>query len=415
MYKLLFILTITFLAGCSKVEENLFPKNKNSTEVVIPIIFTIDPATGMRNNEELVNSFNEEYKGKYHIEVEWMLDGYRSRIKMLNVTDELPAVITDVRFLPDFYDLMVKDNRLMDLAPYILNDKEWIDAIEPQVLSACLEDGNKIYLSTLGTVSFSATGIFWNKKLFNKAGIKEFPKTWDEFFSCCNKLKNHNITPLSLHTDGTGWATMLLATARLGATSEGADFMRTELPKSFNNSQGKLLTETIVKLFKYTTNDSLNQDFDIAYNHFFNEETAMLPNGFWMIGQIDRKFKDAICFSPFPENITITSPEMSGWAIVDSYPQEVKDGALEFLKYRTLLGEKQKQGLLEDKNILNNAQSDYINVIKNDPKIIPNYQIQWNTIIQYDVIPKRIPELIEGVITQDGFIQYMDESVMYEK
>ena len=62
--------------------------------------------------------------------------------------------------------------------------------------------------------------MFWNEQLFRKAGIEAFPQTWEEFWDCCDKLQNSGITPLALHTEGTAWAPMLLATAELADSEE---------------------------------------------------------------------------------------------------------------------------------------------------------------------------------------------------
>jgi multiple sugar transport system substrate-binding protein/raffinose/stachyose/melibiose transport system substrate-binding protein len=40
--------------------------------------------------------------------------------------------------------------------------------------------------------------MFYNKKVMEKAGITEMPKTWDEFTAMCAKLKEQGITPIAL-------------------------------------------------------------------------------------------------------------------------------------------------------------------------------------------------------------------------
>ncbi len=43
---------------------------------------------------------------------------------------------------------------------------------------------------------------FYNKDLFDQAGITSFPTTWDELFSACDKLKAAGITPFTYGTGG---------------------------------------------------------------------------------------------------------------------------------------------------------------------------------------------------------------------
>lgn len=141
--------------------------------MTIPIIFTIDPTTDNKSNEELVNDFNRAYQGIYHVEAQWVAGTtaeYRTMIKQLNVTGELPAILTDVCVLPSFYHLLVKDRRLTDLLPYMEEDEEWQSLLAPEILEACTDRDGGIYFSTLGTASFSGAGIFITKNCFGKRG-----------------------------------------------------------------------------------------------------------------------------------------------------------------------------------------------------------------------------------------------------
>ena len=118
---------------------------------------------------------------------------YRKNLKRFNVTDELPAVITDLRTLPSYYQMMIGEERIEDLSPYIYEDEEWMGMIEPDVLEACQEPGGHIYLAPLSSNVFSCSGVFWNEELFREAGVEKFPDTWGDFWMCCQRLKEHGI------------------------------------------------------------------------------------------------------------------------------------------------------------------------------------------------------------------------------
>lgn len=230
------VLLTAGLAGCAGGKRT--QKKETEKEVKIPMILTVDPSTGNKNEEEVVRRFNRAYKGKYYIDVDWVMETeeeYRKNLKRLNVTDDLPAVITDLRMLPSFYQMMVKEGRIEDLTSYINNDKEWKEMIEPTVLESVCEEDGKVYLGPISTAAFACSGVFWNQELFEKAGIAEFPKTWDEFWTCCDKLQAAGITPLALHTEGTAWAPMLLATAEVADSEEGAAFMKQLYPDTYQS------------------------------------------------------------------------------------------------------------------------------------------------------------------------------------
>lgn len=379
------------------------------------MILTVDSSTGNKNEQDIVEAFNHQYAEKYHIAVDWIMETeeeYRQNLKRLNATDRLPAIITDLRMLPSFYQMMVADKRLEDLSPYIKTDAEWSEMIEEVVLESCTEQDGKIYLAPVSTAAFSCSGIFWNEELFSQAGIKSFPKTWDEFWDVCDHLQSQNITPLALHTEGTAWAPMLLATAELADTEEGMDFMKQLYPESYSDKSGLRLAKTLKRLFSYTTKEAIHNDFDIAYNQFFSGEAAMLPNGYWMIDQIPENWRSYVRFSPFPGNKLISSPETFGWSIISSYQGKVKEGAIEFLKFRTKMNQQKKKALFAtEKNKLTKAERDYILAYQAGPQIVPNYQVKWNSILQEETLEDYLPGLIRGSITPEEFTRLEDESI----
>ncbi len=406
------------IAGCAGREKK--QAESPSEEIRIPMILTVDPTTGKKNEQEVVEAFNKAYQGRYQIDVEWIMETeeeYRKNLKRQNVTDELPAVITDLRLLPSFYQMMIEEERLVDLAPYIQEDSEWNRIVEPAVLEACTESDGSIYLGPLSTTAFSCSGVFWNQSLFEQAGIEEFPETWEEFWECCDRLKAQGITPLGLHTEGTGWAPMLLATAELADSEEGAQFMKQLYPDSYQNENGLHLADTLKKLFSYTTEDAMHTDFDVAYTNFVSGKVAMIPNGYWMIDKIPEEFVENVRFSAFPGNKLISSPETFGWAVVATYSDEIKEGAIAFLKFRTIFNMEEKSKLLKldgktDRQLL----QDYIDAFTEEPQIVPNYQVKWNSILQEETLGECLPDLAQGKMSPEEFVKKADESIrQYEE
>ena len=164
-------------AGCAGRQAE---EKAGGEEVSIPVILIVDSSTGNKNEEDVIQAFNELYDGKWQADVEWVMETeeeYRQNLKRQNVTDTLPAVITDLRMLPAFYYTMIQDGRIEELSGYIKEDEEWMEMIEPSVLESCSEQDGSIYLGPVSTAAFSCSGIFWNEELFAQAGIEEFPDT----------------------------------------------------------------------------------------------------------------------------------------------------------------------------------------------------------------------------------------------
>lgn len=402
---------VLMITGCQKSDRS---QDGQKGAVEIPVIFQVDPASSYKSNEELVEAFNREYEGRYRIKVQWMFDttsAYRSQIKLLNATDELPAVLTDVGFSPAFLQLLEETKRLDDLAPVLAEDETWRGWMDEDVLAPCYEEDGSLYMMPISSNCFSCSGIFYNKELFAQAGIRKFPESWEEFWKCCERLEQAGITPLALHTEGTGWAPMLLATAYIGASKEGEAFLNQRLPESYDGF-GVQMGSVLAKAFSYTAADVISHDFDAAYEHFIKEEAAMLPNGYWMMNQLDDSLAEKMGFAPFPGNVMVVSPQMSGWAVVAGYPQEVRQGVVELLRFRARSSRVQADEFLNDKKIpFDSLEADYLDAVKNSPRMISNYQIQWNPILQEEVLPNAIGRLAKGEIHEEEFERILNESV----
>ena len=383
-------------AGCAGADTETV---SGDGEVSIPITLIVDSSTGIRNEENVIRAFNQMYDGKWQADVDWIMETeeeYRQNLKRQNVTDTLPAVITDLRMLPSFYYMMIQDGRIEELSDYIYGDEEWMAMIEPAVLESCSEEDGSIYLSPISTAAFSCSGMYWNEELFAQAGIGRFPETWEEFWDCCERL---------------------IATAETASTEEGAAFMQEFYPETYQNESGIHLAQTLQRLFSYTTENALYSDFDVSYENFFSGEAAMIPNGYWMMDQIPEEWQDKVRFSAFPENKMISSPETFGWAIVSGYSEEVKEGAAALLKLRTQLNMEQREELFaKDPSGMIPAERDYIEAYRKDPQLVPNYQVKWNSILQEETLGEILPALAQGKMTPEEFAAREDESIrMFEE
>lgn len=251
--------------------------------VEIPVLFRMDPQTNEATNLGLVNAFNETYKGKYHVEVQWLVEteaGYRNKIKQLNATDKLPAVITDIGFDDKFLKLLIENGRLVNLEPYIEDAPEWKAAIRKDIFDEMREEDQAIYVSPLGNLMYSSAGIVYNRELLQQAGYDRIPDNWKDFFMCLQNLK-----------------------------------------------------------------------------------------------------------------------------------EEVRQGAVEFLKSRTLKDQEDIRKDMENSENSGDIMSVYKEQAWNVEELVPNYQINWEQGIINDFLTAYIPQLISGQITTNEFLHIMDETI----
>jgi len=372
--------------------------------------------------EGIVQRFNEKFKGKYEIVIEDVPGdhAYIEKLKMLNAADELP-VLFDLGYDPSLAQMIIENDKVVDLKPYIDADPQWRSVLLDESIEKCTVNG-KIVSAPLYLDTFS--GLFYNKELFTKAGINEFPKTWDGFLEACKKLKDNGITPISLHTTETGWCAMLVFTAKVASYSqEGLEF-----PTDFNKPYIIDAAKFVQELFSYSTSDAVGGNYAMAANNFVSGKTAMIPNGPWMINTFtDPKtapegFDKKVGVALYPGNLAHASLARYGIAVAKRFPKEVQEGAIEYLRFAATPEEIRIDCVMngrvapkvsltdEDKKKLNELQVESYNVMQQVKTIVPNYQYRWDTAVQNDAIPKELPLLATGKITPEEFAQRLTDT-----
>lgn len=397
------------LIGCGKTETK---DEGGKTEITIPAAFLVNPDTGENENEELVDAFNEEYKGRYYLDVEWMTDtaeGYRSRIKTLNGLDKLPAVITDVGFDADFYTLLAENDRLVNLEPYITADEEW-KAVYGEREMEVYGEGGKIYLSPSGNSSTSYAGFYYNKELFERAGIQDFPTDWDGFFSCLDRLKSNGITPLAIHGGSSYWTSLLISTGYIAGEPGGLGFLEKQYPKDYQNESMRDMFTVLKRLYDYADSDALHIERTESAKRFTQGEEAITANGYWMIQNFTEEEKNRIGFAPFPGSVLMVDMKMSTWAATTGYSEEVTVGAVEFLKFRALR-EKGEEEEYFSSQAGNQVEREYKQAVQKVKTIMPNYQLKWEAGIQEEFFVNSLPLYIEGELTEEEFLTQLNEAV----
>lgn len=410
MVGILLLLLFCF-AGCAGKAEEV---NEEEEAVVIPVMLRMDPQSDEASNLDLVEAFNETYEGKYHVEVEWLVEtenGYRTKLKQLNATDKLPAVITDVGFDAKFLQLLIDNDRLVNLEPYLEESEEWQAAMKNGIGEEIREEDGSVYVSPLGNLMYSSAGIVYNKELMRKAGYEEFPDSWDEFIKCLQKLKEAGITPLSLHGAGNYWVPMLFSTAYCSTQEDGREFLKEKFPDSYRNDPMRRMMEFMKLLYEYSYEDALEIEYTDAEQRFFNGEAAMIANGPWMFMSLSQEEQPKYGFIDFPGGIMVGSWEMTAWAVVNTYPEEVQQGAVEFLKFRTL---KDCKDVEEDISRIDGSEKDgimamYQNEAWNTHNLVPNYQINWEQNVINECMITYIPQYVKGQIDLEEFLERMDD------
>lgn len=296
----------------------------------------------------------DEFKAKYGSEVELVVEEipsdqtYVDKIKILSAAGDLPDVVEGKNGINE---LLIKGNLAVPFDQYLDADAQWKAEIGDYAIEANTIKGECWSISN-GAQLF---GYFYNKELFDKAGVK-VAETWEEFMFNCEKLKAVNITPLALMTGENSWTSNLILASIIGTSGEaGNAFMNTSYPKNYETPEIIAGLEKMKIMFKkYTTSDAVGAAYANAANHFFQGKVAMIANGPWMISDFSdstkaaKGFAEKVAVAAYPGSGMFSSFEQ-GYMLC-SKTDEAKDAAIKFIKFKT--GAYAQQVMLEMNSVL---------------------------------------------------------------
>ena len=336
------LMTAGCLSGCGgggeTTDEGASTESTGEEIVINYPTFQCGVNTASPVVDQLIEEFNAEYAGKYRIQKEDVPGdaNYVDKIKVQLGTGDLPPVVYGGGY--NLLDLALAKDVVVDLTPYVEADPEWKALYSDVALTTNSRDG-KIYASSS---EGSLVGYFYKKELFEKAGIAEPAKTWDEFWQQCDKLKAAGITPLALDTADSAWVTSLWAGAMIATSGdEGYEFMKQMNPIDYNNQPTiDAFTNVQKMLQEYTTLDAIGGKYEHAANNFLSGQAAMIANGPWMIGDFSDEtkttadFADKVGVAIFPGNFVYDAP-IQGYFVTKQDDPALEEAAVEMVKFFT--------------------------------------------------------------------------------
>lgn len=380
--------------------------------------------------DKLIEEFNEQYKGKYEIKKEDVPgdQNYIDKIKVQLGTGDLPPVVYGGGY--NLLDLVLAKDLAVDLTDKIEADKDW-KALSSEMAEVTNGRDGKIYASS---AEGNVVGYFYNKELFEKAGIKEPAKTWDEFFDQLAKLKAAGITPMSMDTADSAWVSQLWMGAMVGtASKEGLEFMKTMNPTDYNTPEMIDAAEKIQSIFKdYTTLDAVGGKYENAANNFLSGQTAMIANGPWMIGDFSdpsmttEGFADKVGVAIYPEGFVYNAP-IQGYIVTKQKDPKVEEAAIEMVKFFTSAHAQQlameMQGMVpasETVELTDAAKKEYP-LLAEFLELVPDATASSDTLQAtmfpnlLDVISQQLPLLAQGQLDAKGFCQALTDAAAKNK
>ncbi len=287
-----------------------------------------------------VARFNEKYKGQYKIELEEIPgEQYNDKIKLLYQSGKLPVLYETNNSDAEWTNTLIGNETWLDLAPYIEADSEFKKVMMQQSIDFNKTKDGKIVSLPFAYVKYAY--MFYNKDIFQKAGVTEVPTDWASFEVACEKIKASGVTPISFMTGENAWTTMLTTYAYFASTEEGkAKLNSGEMVYDFSDP---VWVETVAKVTefvqKYGSSSALGAKYPDAANAFFTEKAAIMPQGSWFVpdlsnlDQVEKGFDQKIGVAAFPGNIVLGDANGYGMMINKEASEGEIKGLIEFFKF----------------------------------------------------------------------------------
>ncbi|WP_213308058.1 ABC transporter substrate-binding protein [Paraburkholderia sacchari] len=157
----------------------------------------------------------------------------------------------------------------------------------------------KQYAAPLG---YDAYGFFYRKDLFQKAGIKAEPKTWNEFLDACKKLKASGVQPIAVAARDSwtlaAWFDYL--DLRINGNAFHQQLMAGEIP--YTDARVKKVFTAWKTLIDdhYFMDNALSYDVDSIAPVLVNGKAAMMLMGTFFSASFPASMKQDVGFFRFP-------------------------------------------------------------------------------------------------------------------
>lgn len=249
----------------------------------------------------LMDNFAKDHPG-FKYEPEYITDrsSYLQKLKILASSDELPDWFDEnptpfARSLVDAGKVANMEEVLKEIGVY---DKFYPVAITDSSFS----DGSLYSIPWEGNSEY-----FWyNKDMFKAAGV-EVPKTFDEFFDVCKKLKDNGKTPIAIANKDL-WPLLRYA-AQMPFRRTGNDFIYglKDGTSKMSESVGIESAEFIKKMAPYFNEGWATAEYNTGVDLFVGQKAAIYYMGTWVLPSLVDKNKELLPYIGY-----FTLPTASG-------------------------------------------------------------------------------------------------------
>lgn len=282
------------LAACGNSESTSAIKDASGATVIKFGINVANPKNQEPATYAIVQAFNKQNRGKYHVKFEAAdTESHNKNMKLEASNNSLPEIFwVDSSQVSDFQ----KAGVLLDLRDFLAENKLIKEALAGSEKAFQTENGFQYGLPYQSNVQ----GIFYNKEIFHKLGITNpsDTTTFDSFISMVKKIRSNDIIPIAMGSKNSSYAMweFNIWLARYGwaqnidsILAKKTQLSKTEIPKVFSNIY------KLASAHAFPSNMSTQEYFD-AKQQFDSGKAAMFGSGQWDCAEFNKNLGSKIGF-----------------------------------------------------------------------------------------------------------------------
>ena len=378
--------------------------------------------------QDIAKQYQEENPDlDFNFEIENISDhtAYLQKLKILAASDELPEWFDSD---PDtwFADI-VADGKAYSFED-LYKELGMYDQIFPISKEyARLSDGSL----NLMTLQCNTEYFFYNKDLFEQAGITEAPKTFDELLADCKLLQDQEIIPIAMGAD---WP-ILRYIAQVPFRLTGNEYIENAVSGegSFGEEAGLKGAQFMQDIAQYFQEGWSSADYDTMNDLFASGQAAIMYNGTWALEQADMigedgNIKDNIGYFTMPTysdaDVTTATDFFANSGIGTAIRTDAVDDEMKaWIKYLlehfadASLSYDQLPSVMPDEETMQSLPKVYQQIIE-DVSNVKEYAKCWDVVIDsalVEPLEKETVILALGQETPKEWAANMDEYVKNQK
>ena len=301
------------------------------------------------------------------------------------------------------YQFMTEKNLALDLMPYIREDRQFAGSIAPVNIDFWTTGKDQLF--TISDVLLLSGGYWYDREIFEEAGIKKLPETWDEFLEVCEKIEGwaeeeqNGVECLQMSQEAYLYFMDHLLAVQDSVSGNAIRNQRLYLEES----SAKEALDMLRKIYRYSRADG-NYSYRDETDAFNDGKTAMYINGIWGAPMISDQIDAAYALIPSEEGEKISCESAClGYILGKTGDEKKQEASVRFVKY--MLSQPVQERILKETEQV--PANPHIDIRKYQKKM--ERFVQAADTVKEAGIRIQVPDNLWSTRARDSFMEGIDE------